>query len=345
MKHSSKVSVIVPVYNGELTIERCIASVVNQTYRNFEIIMIDDGSTDKSGIICEQLCMEYSSEGYDIYVIHQENKGVSAARNAGISAAKGKYFVCVDCDDEIKELYLEKLVELQESDRGVGHVCCGFINCLEGGKEFVFSEKEEVSFVDRSDYMELYAKVMVQSPCIRLYDTFVVKSNDLRMRQELSLGEDLVFNLEYFDSVKNTKLGVINQGNYIYHNENNNSLNRKYRKNLVKEYEFLHEEIKKHLIRWGIFYGNVRSAYFNCAFNDYLIALDNTYDANNKITFIQKLRYNNKILRNAKFREALNNKNIYISPYLEMAYRSKSFLLVLIMKKVFKIKSVIWEKK
>ena len=244
MKHSSKVSVIVPVYNGELTIERCIASVVNQTYRNFEIIMIDDGSTDKSGIICEQLCMEYSSEGYDIYVIHQENKGVSAARNAGISAAKGKYFVCVDCDDEIKDIYLERLVELQEGSEGFGHVCCGFLCCSQNYREYVFSNNENVTVTERAKYMELFMKVMAQSPCTRLYNTHVVKSNHIYMRKEINLGEDIIFNLEYFDALKNTSIGIINQGNYIYHDENEGSLHKKYRPRLLEICNTLHKEIK-----------------------------------------------------------------------------------------------------
>lgn len=82
------VSVIVPIYNVEKYLKRCIDSILNQTYKNLEIILVDDGSPDK----CPQICDEYAKEDDRIIVIHNKNGGVSSARNAGLDIAKGKYF-------------------------------------------------------------------------------------------------------------------------------------------------------------------------------------------------------------------------------------------------------------
>ena len=100
-----KVSIILPVYNVAPYLRRCMDSIINQTYRNIEIICIDDGSTDKSS----QLCDEYSQKDKRIIVIHKKNGGQSDARNVGITVATGKYIAFVDSDDYIDEQFLEQL--------------------------------------------------------------------------------------------------------------------------------------------------------------------------------------------------------------------------------------------
>ena len=104
----SLISIIVPVYNVELYINKCIESIINQTYNNIEIILVDDGSTDSSGKICD----EYKEKDRRIKVIHKENGGLSDARNAGISAASGKYITFIDSDDYVDEDYVEILHDL-----------------------------------------------------------------------------------------------------------------------------------------------------------------------------------------------------------------------------------------
>ena len=99
-----KLSIIVPVYNVDKYLERCIRSILNQTYENFEIILVNDGSTDNSGIICEN----YSKVDSRIRVIHKKNEGVSSARNIGVDNAKGKYIGFIDPDDYINKYMYEK---------------------------------------------------------------------------------------------------------------------------------------------------------------------------------------------------------------------------------------------
>lgn len=100
------ISVIVPIYNVEKYIHRCIESIINQTYKNIEIILVDDGSPDQCPLICD----EYVNKDSRIKVIHKENGGLSDARNAGIKIAKGEYYCFVDSDDYIKETMIEDLL-------------------------------------------------------------------------------------------------------------------------------------------------------------------------------------------------------------------------------------------
>ena len=106
-----ELTVIVPVYNVENYLDECIQSILKQTFRNFELILVDDGSTDKSGIICDK----YAEEDNRIRVIHQKNKGLSAARNRGITAARGKYIQFVDSDDYLCPNVMGGLIHQMES--------------------------------------------------------------------------------------------------------------------------------------------------------------------------------------------------------------------------------------
>jgi len=136
------VSIIVPVYNVEKYLARCIESVISQTYRNFELLLIDDGSPDNCGKICD----EYAGKYPYIHVIHQKNQGQSAARNNAVKVSKGEYITFVDSDDFIENDYLEYLIQLQEkhqSDISIG----GFRYLYEG------KEPEERKFDNETEVL------------------------------------------------------------------------------------------------------------------------------------------------------------------------------------------------
>lgn len=118
------ISIIIPVYNVEQYLPKCLDSIINQTYKNLEIILIDDGSTDRSGEICDK----YKNEDKRIMVIHQLNGGVSGARNTGIEVAKGKYILFIDSDDWIEKDYVSSLFTYAGDDT---IVCCGYKRVFE----------------------------------------------------------------------------------------------------------------------------------------------------------------------------------------------------------------------
>ena len=121
------VSVIIPVYNLENYLDACLASVERQTYPSFEALVVDDGSTDQSGRLCE----EYAQRDKRIRVIHQANAGVSAARNAGIETAEGEFLLFTDSDDYVEADCLEKMSRFQQ-EAGADLVLCGYHHLYDG---------------------------------------------------------------------------------------------------------------------------------------------------------------------------------------------------------------------
>ena len=158
------ISVIVPVYNVEKYLARCVDSVLAQTFRELEIILVDDGSTDRSGAICD----DYEKKDDRIRVIHKPNGGLSDARNAGIDVAEGQFLCFVDSDDFIDPEMLETLYRLlieHEADISV----CGIRDCFDSGKSFEYSEHKQLvlSGMEALKYI-LEGKYLYGSICNKL---------------------------------------------------------------------------------------------------------------------------------------------------------------------------------
>ena len=189
------VSIIVPVYNAEKTIGRCVDSILGQQYTDFELLLVDDGSRDGSGAICDSYALADSR----VQVIHKENTGVSDTRNIGISRARGVYLQFLDSDDWITPDATKLLVE-----------AAGEHNCDLVISDFYRVVGERVSRKgdideDRVLTREEYAAHMMEQPADfyygvlwnKLYRRDIVESHRLRMDPELSWCEDFMFNLEY----------------------------------------------------------------------------------------------------------------------------------------------------
>jgi len=142
---SIKISVIVPVYNVELYLEKCIESICNQTYKNLQIILVDDGSTDSSGNICDL----YGKKDNRITVIHKTNGGLSDARNAGLDIADGEYIGFVDSDDYIAPEMFEHLLNLSKINNG-DIVICDKVEFNENETICVNNKLEQITVLDRN---------------------------------------------------------------------------------------------------------------------------------------------------------------------------------------------------
>lgn len=155
------ISVIVPVYNVEKYLDRCIRSILNQSYSNLEIILVDDGSPDNSS----QICDEYSCRDCRIRVIHKENGGLSSARNAGIAVAKGDYIAFVDSDDWIdSQMYLKLMNAIQAQNSDIA--CCSFsyVYDCDGSHEYKYQpyqlpvQEKKIQTVEYETYMHDFSK-------------------------------------------------------------------------------------------------------------------------------------------------------------------------------------------
>lgn len=334
------VSIIVPIYNAEKTLSACVQSILNQSYPDYELIMVDDGSTDHSGQICDELQEACMALGRLCQVFHQENRGVSAARNCGIEHASGVYFVCIDSDDVVEPCYLEDLVRTTEDHPELGHVLCGFqcTSHVYDYKNYCLTSKEPLSIVNRKDYMHLFSKVLVQGPCQALYRTNLVRSKQLSMREDLNLAEDLIFNLEYLDSLGDVPIGVINKANYIYQNDDQTSLLRKYRSDLLETNEMIMHEVKYYLIKWGVSDEDAWREYYKAVFLKYVNVLDNTFNESSPMTKKEKLTYNNSVMQKDSFLEAIKKSRVHLIPSYRIAYCSGNYRLVLAAKLIERIK-------
>ena len=189
------VSIIVPVYNAEKTIERCVHSILNQEYRDFELILLDDGSTDSSGAICD-VCAERDGR---VRVLHKENTGVSDTRNRGIAMAKGAYLQFADADDWITPEATRFFVHAA-TENGCDLVIADFYRVI-GERVSQKGSIEEEGILQRTDF----AVKMMQKPADfyygvlwnKLYKRSIIKKHRLRMDNAVSWCEDFMFNLEY----------------------------------------------------------------------------------------------------------------------------------------------------
>lgn len=185
-----KVSMIIPVYNGAAYVNRCMESLLAQTYPNMEILLIDDGSTDESGRICDDFADKYSQ----VKVYHVENAGVSAARNKGIEECGGEYVGFVDVDDYLLKDMVEHLAGMLE-ETGSDVAGCGFFEfrgkAEEGADAF---QEEEIEILSGREFME---KGILRSDT-RCWSKLYRKSaiGKLRFAEGLTIGEDMLFLLE-----------------------------------------------------------------------------------------------------------------------------------------------------
>ena len=224
------ISVIVPIYNSERFLEQCIQSVVNQTFYDFELILVVDGSTDNSQMICE----EWAKKDPRIVVECQDNQGASAARNTGLSDAKGEYICFIDSDDWVESDFLEALVNETKKDR-TELVISGYTCFYDERREtfhqsihpfYSFSNGDVGFFIDYNKNNLLYG------PCCKLYLREIIKKHHLQFDCNLSYGEDLVFNYQYLrfiDTIRNIPVCK-----YHYNKRNHESLSTKKRNDLFQ---------------------------------------------------------------------------------------------------------------
>ena len=264
------ISIIIPVYKVEKYLDRCIESVVNQTYDNLEIILVDDGSPDT----CPKKCDEWKTKDKRIKVIHKKNEGVSAARNTGIDNAKGDYISFVDSDDWIELSFCEDMLSVLQ-EKKASYVACGynrvyddFIDCIncDGSIKVLDSD----SFLNKlhsvqSGYGFVHMKLIKRN---------VV--DGIRFDTSLKVGEDALFNVKLCKNID--KAVIYNKPLYNYY-FNSNSVVRKYDVNYVDKYyeamQAMYDYIKTNNLK------NKTSVYNYIAYHVLLISVNYCYHPKN----------------------------------------------------------------
>lgn len=287
-----KYSVIIPIYNAEDTLRRCLDSLLPQLCSEIEVLLINDGSNDKS----ESICKEYMAKTASIKYYSQKNSGVSVARNKGLEAATGDYILFVDSDDYVTENYFKTIRY---------YASCNNPDLLMFGAEFInrkgisiVYDKRTYSGADMAlEFLSLYKQKKVYTLCNKAFSKHIIDENGIRFDSDLHIGEDAVFVFHFY--LYANSLTTCGDVLYNVDESNQGSLSRKQRENLCAELiattnfmeKYLEESSKddnevsiyKRCLTWG----HYRGAY-SC-FNEILSKCDDTDKINDKLVKVCNL--------------------------------------------------------
>ena len=215
------ISVILPIYNAEKYLTRCIESVLAQTYPNLEILLVDDGSTDSS----PQICDSYKDRS-NVRVFHRENGGVGSARNFGMANARGDYIIFADSDDYCEKELCAALYDAMVSEPGIDLAICGIGHYSKTGA-FLKETVEPAGVLSLRDYLsDVLIRLQTDQYCggtyNKLYRRSIIEEHALTFTEEYSFAEDFIFNLDYLDHV--AKIALVDRALYCYQPDTENSL-------------------------------------------------------------------------------------------------------------------------
>jgi glycosyltransferase involved in cell wall biosynthesis len=219
---SPQLSIIIPCFNIEIHLSKCIESVLKQSFTDFELLLLDDGSTDGTLAVCES----FKAIDDRIKVFSHDNRGVSYTRNRGIDLALGDYMMFIDGDDKIKPDYLDRFYH-EKGDKK--WVLCGFtnVNLSQKSENTYYGQLLKLfpnQILQQKDFLKILEYYSLSSPCARIYEKEVIRANGLSFREELSYQEDLVFNLDYLNYVEQVVL--LDYYGYYYIHHQNSSTNK-----------------------------------------------------------------------------------------------------------------------
>ena len=249
-----KVSVIVPIFNAEKTLERCIKSILSQTYKNLEIILINDGSTDGSLDICEK----FNERDNRIIIISQKNSGVSIARNNGLRKVSGKYIIFVDSDDYLDDKMIEILHSSIIKNKSDISICNKVFlinqiitkNTLYKCDEISRKNEEKDLFILYlfSSYFDPKMNNVKYLSCgvtAKMFKSSLILDNKIVFLENCHYVEDLLFNIHSFEEAN--KISYINYDGYIF-NINDESSTHKFKEHWLSSYNAFIDNIEKYIV-------------------------------------------------------------------------------------------------
>ena len=295
-----KVSIIVPIYNGEVYIKRCIDSLINQTLRNIEIILIDDGSTDTTPEIVD----EYSNKGDKIKVFHKSNGGVSEARNFGVKNANGIYILFVDADDWCEPDMAEKMYTTAMNNLS-DLVCVGYSMDDENGKTILINKSD--SFMESSEkdeIAEIISKTNISYAVTKLYKLSLIQNNEIFFKTNLSLGEDALFVYDYLLNVKS--MAVIDEVLYHYVRCNDQSLSTKYVYNIDQFIEIIFDKKRELFERFPMYKELSEEAGYKREISSTMMYIFNNYKLGCPLNSKERRTFIKQFMTNANIDKVFN---------------------------------------
>ena len=325
-KNLIKLSIIIPIYNAEKYLERCIDSILLQSFQDFEIILVNDGSTDGSRLICEA----YAKKDNRVILINKPNGGSSSAKNLGLSHANGEYIEFVDADDYLDEEYIEHLwtgCDVYDADVCIGNV--SFTKIRNGdikSKERVSMQKGHFTLKEFLMFYPTYMpKAIIGAPWNKIYKKEIIDTYAIKFDTQIRNNEDTHFNYWYLS--KCSSVYVSDEPYYNYIDENVNSASRAYIPNLFDIYLMTYDKAIKFLQDTGVYEYNIgfqRQHFINLVIGaiNQIVLCKNCLSKNDKFEQIKRMVNNDKV------EEAIN--------HIRYSDRKKQILLILMKKKYYR---------
>lgn len=278
------ISIVVPVYNTENFLSKCIESILAQSYNDFELLLIDDGSTDNSGFLCDK----YSEKDKRIKVFHKKNAGVGAARNTGIEMANGEYITFIDSDDYIDRHYLEYFFNIPFISNNIYIRAEALIDNTNGISSTKKNNKDYVLNNARLGHeIELYDLLSKGAPWAKLFSLNLIRKYNLRFPTDINFHEDHFFVIKYITACAKEKGQFIYIGTPQYHYVQHNQVSlTKKKRNTIEECNisiYMKNAIDENasIIPYNDKY--IRMIYTNCCYLSYLSAIK---EAKNKEDYL-----------------------------------------------------------
>lgn len=282
------VSIIVPVYNVEKYLHCCVDSILAQTFKDIEVLLVDDGSTDGSGAICD----DYALKDSRVRAFHKENGGVSSARNTGLEEAIGKWIMFVDSDDKVSPMICERL--LLHAVEGCMPLCLCY--------EWKNNEVNLISVgLDKGNYpIERFNDMCAYGPCARFYEKELVDRVDLRFSERFTYAEDAIFNYEYYELID--RFIIIDEPLYYYRILPNSLSHGRY----IPDLEIIVRATYQKRLHLAERLKQNTTEFYKSYYGNYLLSIyvlfENNMHPDSPGTWIQKMRRNNKVLRSKEFK-------------------------------------------
>lgn len=324
---SELVSIIVPVYNSEDCLSYCVRSLIDQTYINIEILLIENGSVDDSFLLCK----EFAEQDKRVKAFHLETANVSGARNFGIQQAKGDFILFADSDDYCSPQWCEELMCSYKQYHGDYVPVCGYTKVSDYNgtliKEYKLESEKENFILESKDILFLHQLNFLNTPCNKLYEKAIIRNNRILMPVDMSLGEDMVFNINYIQCGSKKGFNIINRGLYYYVRAGKESLDHRY----LPAYYFMANKMFDSLYDYCI--SNkimLTQSFWHWAFWLYNEVLKNTMHVNNKEPLKKKIATNHAVLCDRKLQLVIFNRKKHIAHAVYWAMRSKSYIFLCI---------------
>lgn len=322
------ISIVVPVYEAEKYINRCIDSILAQIFTDFELILVDDGSTDNSGKICD----EYAAKDSRVRVIHKFNGGVSSARNAALDIAAGEYIMFCDSDDYVDKQWCQQMYAV------IHHYPDAWINCniyddWEGDIKLRVHVSNDAQLYEKSTFFAIDKRSLSGALWNKIYSNGIIRSHFLRFNENYKIGEDVNFNVHYYQYC--TSSIWVSKALY-YYCYNGSSLTHKYTSDNFNNYRTIFSD------RLACIESEHLGDYLDNWLWRFVKMLDEVHDPRNSMSFVKRMAYCQEMMNTEEFRYCVSNApGKSESPLYMKAVRTHNYYLFWVFQKVCHLKAML----